>query len=256
VSGSILTARDVHAGYGDENILHGVSIEVGRGRIVAIIGPNGSGKSTLLKAIYGLIRVRSGRVTLVPAAGRPVELAGLRPNQITAMGLNMVPQLANVFPEMSVLENLQMGALPAREKYHRQLEKVFEALPMLRGMLSKRAATLSGGQRQMLALGRALMSDPNLLILDEPSAGLAPKVQDEAFAQVRSINALGVSILMVEQRARQCLAIADYGYVLEQGRNRLEGPADEMLVDPEVVRLYLGGTRLKGASAGAAARPD
>jgi ABC-type branched-subunit amino acid transport system ATPase component len=256
VSDSILTARDVYAGYGDENILHGVSVEVGRGRIVAIIGPNGSGKSTLLKAIYGLVRVRGGSVTLVPAAGRPVDLAGMRPNQITAMGLNMVPQLANVFPEMSVLENLQMGALPAREKYHRQLELVYEALPMLRGMLSKRAATLSGGQRQMLALGRALMSDPNLLILDEPSAGLAPKVQDEAFAQVRRINAFGVSILMVEQRARQCLAISDYGYVLEQGRNRLEGPADEMLVDPEVVRLYLGGTRLKGAPAGAAPRPD
>jgi neutral amino acid transport system ATP-binding protein len=256
VSESILTAQDVHAGYGDENILHGVSIDVGRGRIVAIIGPNGSGKSTLLKAIYGLIRVRRGRVTLMPAAGRPVELAGLRPNQITAMGLNMVPQLANVFPEMSVLENLQMGALPARGKYHRQLEKVFEALPMLRGMLPKRAATLSGGQRQMLALGRALMSDPNLLILDEPSAGLAPMVQDEAFAQVRRINALGVSILMVEQRARQCLAISDYGYVLEQGRNRLEGPATEMLVDPEVARLYLGGTRVKGAPAGAASRPD
>jgi ABC-type branched-subunit amino acid transport system ATPase component len=253
---AILTARDVYAGYGDENILHGVSIEVGRGRIVAIIGPNGSGKSTLLKAIYGLIRVRRGRVTLVPAPGRPVEIAGLRPNQITAMGLNMVPQLANVFPEMSVLENLQMGALPAREKYHRQLEKVYGALPMLRGMLSKRAATLSGGQRQMLALGRALMSDPNLLILDEPSAGLAPMVQDEAFAQVRRINALGVSILMVEQRARQCLAISDYGYVLEQGRNRLEGLAEELLVDPEVVRLYLGGTRLKSAPAGAVARPD
>jgi ABC-type branched-subunit amino acid transport system ATPase component len=253
---AILTARDVHAGYGDENILHGVSIEVGRGRIVAIIGPNGSGKSTLLKAIYGLIRVRRGRVTLVPTPGRPVELAGLRPNQITAMGLNMVPQLANVFPEMSVLENLQMGALPAREKYHRQLEKVYGALPMLRGMLSKRAATLSGGQRQMLALGRALMSDPNLLILDEPSAGLAPMVQDEAFAQVMRINALGVSILMVEQRARQCLAISDYGYVLEQGRNRLEGRAEELLVDPEVVRLYLGGTRLKSAPAGAVARPD
>ena len=256
MSDSILTARDLYAGYGDEDILHGVSIEVGRGRIVAIIGPNGSGKSTLLKAIYGLIRVRRGRVTLTPASGQAIELAGLRSNQITAMGLNMVPQLANVFPEMSVLENLQMGALPAREKYHRQLEKVFEALPMLRGMLSKRAATLSGGQRQMLALGRALMSDPNLLILDEPSAGLAPMVQDEAFAQVRRINTLGVSILMVEQRARQCLAISDYGYVLEQGRNRLEGPATEMLVDPEVVRLYLGGTRLKGPVGRAAMPPD
>jgi ABC-type branched-subunit amino acid transport system ATPase component len=245
LSDSILAVHNLHAGYGDENILHGVSIEVGRGRIAAIIGPNGSGKSTLLKAIYGLVRVRQGTVTMTPMGAAPIQLSGLRPNVITGMGLNMVPQLANVFPEMSVVENLQMGALPARERYREQLESVLAALPLLGGMLHKRAATLSGGQRQMLALGRALMSDPGLLILDEPSAGLAPKIQDDVFAQVRSINRLGVSILMVEQRARQCLAIADYGYVLEQGRNRLEGPAERMLTDPEVIKLYLGGTRLR-----------
>jgi ABC-type branched-subunit amino acid transport system ATPase component len=243
VSAAVLTVHEVYAGYGDENILHGVSIEVGRGRIVAIIGPNGSGKSTLLKAIYGLVRVRAGKVSLFPPASGPIDLTDKRPNAITAMGLNMVPQLANVFPEMSVLENLQIGALPARHKYERQLGKVLEALPMLRGMLGKRAATLSGGQRQMLAVGRALMSDPSLLILDEPSAGLAPMVQDEVFAKVKSINSLGVSVLIVEQRARQCLAVADYGYVLEQGRNRLECPATRLLDDPEVIRLYLGGTR-------------
>ena len=251
MSEPVLKASDIFAGYTDENILHGVSIEVGRGQIVAIIGPNGSGKSTLLKAIYGLLRVRRGKVTLFRTGREPVDVTGRRPNAITALGLNMVPQLANTFPEMSVLENLQIGALPARDRYDQQLAKVLDALPMLRQLLGQRAATLSGGQRQMLAVGRALMSDPSLLILDEPSAGLAPMVQDEVFLKVRSINRLGVSVLMVEQRARQCLAISDYGYVLEQGRNRLEGPAADLLGDPEVIRLYLGGTRGPRAAVGA-----
>jgi ABC-type branched-subunit amino acid transport system ATPase component len=231
----ILSARDLRAGYGGEDILRGVSIAVPERSIVAIIGPNGSGKSTLLKAIYGLIPVRAGSVSL---AGN--ELAGMRPHRITALGVNMVPQLANVFPDLSVFENLEVGAILNRHRLRERLDAVLAALPALRGLLSRRAATLSGGQRQMLAVGRALMSDPRLLILDEPSAGLAPRVQDEVFAIVRTINGLGVSVLMVEQRARQCLAIADYGYVLEQGRSRLEGPAQALLQDPEVVRLYLG----------------
>ena len=240
----VLKASGVRAGYGGEDVLRGVSIEVPRGTIVAIIGPNGSGKSTLLKAIYGLVPSREGQLTLIDRDGRERDLKELRTNEITALGVNMVPQLANVFPEMSVLENLEIGALPIRHRVTQQLEAVLSALPLLRDMLAKRAATLSGGQRQMLAFGRALMSDPHVLILDEPSAGLAPKVQDEVFAKVKSINALGVSVLMVEQRARQCLAIADYGYVLEQGRNRLEGPARDLLNDPEVVSLYLGVRRV------------
>jgi neutral amino acid transport system ATP-binding protein len=240
VSEPLLTVRDLCAGYGDEDILHGVSIEVTRGRIVAVIGPNGSGKSTLLKTIYGLLRPRRGSVTLSALDGRAVDLAGLRPNQITALGLNMVPQLANVFPDLSVRENLEIGARPIPRRFDNQLEAVLAFLPQLRAMLSKRAATLSGGQRQMLGLARALMSDPKMLILDEPSAGLAPRVQDEVFAKVRAISALGVSVLMVEQRARQCLAIADYGYVLEQGKNRIQGRAADLLADPEVIRLYLG----------------
>jgi ABC-type branched-subunit amino acid transport system ATPase component len=240
VSEPLLTVRDLCAGYGDEDILHGVSIEVTRGSIVAVIGPNGSGKSTLLKTIYGLLRPRRGSVTLSALDGRAVDLAGLRPNQITALGLNMGPQLANVFPDLSVRENLEIGARPIPRRFDSQLEAVLAFLPQLRAMLSKRAATLSGGQRQMLGLGRALMSDPKVLILDEPSAGLAPRVQDEVFAKVRAISALGVSILMVEQRARQCLAIADYGYVLEQGKNRIQGRAADLLADPEVIRLYLG----------------
>ena len=231
----ILSVREVRAGYGGEDILRGVSIAVPERSIVAIIGPNGSGKSTLLKAIYGLIPLRAGSVSL-----RGNELAGMRPHRITALGVNMVPQIANVFPDLSVFENLDVGAILNRHRLRERLDVVLTALPALRGLLSRRAATLSGGQRQMLAVGRALMSDPRLLILDEPSAGLAPRVQDEVFAMVRTINGLGVSVLMVEQRARQCLAIADYGYVLEQGRNRLEGSAQALLQDPEVVRLYLG----------------
>jgi branched-chain amino acid transport system ATP-binding protein len=240
VSDLVLSARDVSAGYGEENILHGVSIDLPRGAIVAVIGPNGSGKSTLLKTIYGLVPPRQGRVTLHATPGQAVELRGLRPNRITALGVNMVPQLANVFPEMSVLENLEIGAFPARAQYAEQLERVLTSFPMLRGMLRKRAATLSGGQRQMLGVARAMMSDPRVLILDEPSAGLAPAVLEEVFARVRTINQAGVSILMVEQKARQCLAMADYGYVLDQGRNRLHGSGQALLQDPEVVRLYLG----------------
>jgi ABC-type branched-subunit amino acid transport system ATPase component len=240
MNGRALTVSGLIAGYGDENILHGVAITVPRGAIVAIIGPNGSGKSTLLKAIYGLVRTRAGAITLYAQDGAETSLLGMRPSDITALGLNMVPQIANVFPELSVRENLEIGATPTLARFDVRFEKVVAALPLLGGMLGKRAATLSGGQRQMLAVGRALMSDPRLLILDEPSAGLAPKVQGEVFAMVKQVNSLGVSILMVEQRARQCLAVADYGYVLEQGRNRLEGQARELLHDPEVIRLYLG----------------
>jgi branched-chain amino acid transport system ATP-binding protein len=243
MSDAILTVRDLRAGYGGEDILRGVNLTVPRGRIVAVIGPNGSGKSTLLKTIYGLVRVRGGSVTLVDGEGRASSLAGLRPNSITALGVNMVPQIANVFADLTVMENLEVGALPMRHRFAEQSEKVFAALPLLRTVLGKRAAVLSGGQRQMLAFGRALMSDPQLLILDEPSAGLAPMIQEEVFAKVTAVNRLGVTILMVEQKARQCLALADYAYVLEQGRNRLDGSAADLLANPTVARLYLGARR-------------
>ena len=243
---TILSVRDLRAGYGGEDILRGVGLAVPRGRIVAVIGPNGSGKSTLLKAIYGLVPARAGEITFHGADGGAVSLAGRRPNAITALGVNMVPQIANVFADLTVMENLEIGALPIRHRFAEQIDKVLAALPLLRSLTGRRAAVLSGGQRQMLAFGRALMSDPQLLILDEPSAGLAPRVQEEVFAKVTAVNALGVSILMVEQKARQCLAIADHGYVIEQGRNRLEGPAADLIADPEVVRLYLGGGRSGG----------
>jgi ABC-type branched-subunit amino acid transport system ATPase component len=247
MSDPVLSVDHLHSGYGEADILKGVSIAVGHGTIVAIIGPNGSGKSTLLKTIYGLVRTRQGKVTLHPADGPSVVLTGKRPSAITALGLNMVPQLANVFPDMSVIENLEIGALPIHARFKERLDHVLEALPFVRPLLPKRAAALSGGQRQMVAFCRALMSDPRLLILDEPSAGLAPKVQDEIFERIGVIRSMGLSILMVEQRARQCLAIADYGYVFEQGRNRLEGEARSLLNDPEVVRLYLGGAKPRRA---------
>ena len=234
----VLLVRGLFSGYNEEDVLKGVDIEVERRAIVAIIGPNGSGKSTLLRTIYGLIPSRRGEIMLFDQERRGHSLNRMKPERITSLGVNMAPQLANVFPEMSVHENLEIGALPIRHRFAEQRDKVLAALPLLKPMLAKRAATLSGGQRQALAI--ALMSDPSLLILDEPSAGLAPIVQDEVFATVQAINRLGVSILMVEQRARQCLAIAHFGYVLEQGRNRLAGAAHELMNDPEVVRLYLG----------------
>jgi ABC-type branched-subunit amino acid transport system ATPase component len=240
VSDPVLLVRGLFSGYNEEDVLKGVNIDVERRAIVAIIGPNGSGKSTLLKTIYGLTPARRGEVMLFDQERRSHRLNRMKPERITSLGVNMAPQLANVFLEMSVLENLEIGALPIRHRFAEQRDKVLAALPLLKPMLAKRAATLSGGQRQALAIARALMSDPSLLILDEPSAGLAPIVQDEVFATVQAINRLGVSILMVEQRARQCLGIAHFGYVLEQGRNRLAGAAHALMNDPEVVRLYLG----------------
>ena len=237
---SILSVRGLVSGYGDENILHGVSIDVPAGAIVAVIGPNGSGKSTLLKTIYGLVPARRGEVVFAGRDGTRHNLVGLRPHVITRLGVNMVPQLANVFPEMSVRENLEIGAEVAGGRFAERLERVLTTFPALKPALPKRAATLSGGQRQMLGIARALIADPRLLILDEPSAGLAPAVVEEVFAKVKAINAAGVSILMVEQKARQCLALSDYGYVLDMGQNRIEGTGRDLLANREVIEAYLG----------------
>jgi ABC-type branched-subunit amino acid transport system ATPase component len=236
----ILSVRGLVSGYADENVLHGVSIDVPTGAIVAVIGPNGCGKSTLMKTIYGLVPSRDGEVVFYDRAGARHNLVGLRAHAITKLGLNMVPQLANVFPDMSVRENLEIGAGVAGGHFANRLERVLHTFPALEPALPKRAAALSGGQRQMLGIGRALIADPQLLILDEPSAGLAPAVVDEVFARVKAINAEGVSILMVEQKARQCLALSDYGYVLDMGQNRMEGTGHELLNDREVIDAYLG----------------
>jgi ABC-type branched-subunit amino acid transport system ATPase component len=236
----VLSIRGVVAGYGDEDVLHGVSLEVPVGKVVAVIGPNGSGKSTLLKAIYGLLRPRKGSVTFRDRSGARHELTGLPPYAVTRMGVNFVPQLANVFPDLSVRENLEVGAFVHVGRFQDHLERVLLTFPALGTTLHARAATLSGGQRQMLGIARALISDPQVLILDEPSAGLAPSVVDAVFATVRSINGSGVSVLMVEQKARQCLSMSDYGYVLDMGENRIAGTGEQLLHDPEVIQLYLG----------------
>jgi ABC-type branched-subunit amino acid transport system ATPase component len=249
VDAAVLSVRGVVAGYVDEDVLHGVSIDVPRGKVVAVIGPNGSGKSTLLKAIYGLLRPRQGSVTFRERSGQEHDLAGLRPHAVTRLGINFVPQLANVFPDMSVRENLEVGAFVHTGRFTDHLERVLLTFPALGQMLQARAATLSGGQRQMLGIARALISDPQLLILDEPSAGLAPAVVDAVFDTIRSINASGVSILMVEQKARQCLSMSDYGYVLDMGQNRMHGTGRQLLEDPEVVQLYLGNRGRLGVAA-------
>lgn len=236
----ILETTELQAGYTDVNILHGVSISVPRGGIVTVIGPNGAGKSTLLKAVYGLLKPREGRVVF-RSRGEEHDITGGKPHRITALGMNYIPQLDNVFPNMSVQENLEMGAFLARDGVDEQLERVFEWFPRLKERRRQRAGTMSGGERQMLALGRALMIDPELLLLDEPSAGLAPAVVDYIFDKVKEINAAGISIVIVEQNARRSLGMSDYGYVLDMGRNRFEGRGADLLHDPKVTDLYLGG---------------
>jgi ABC-type branched-subunit amino acid transport system ATPase component len=237
----LLETVDLDAGYGDVNILHGLSIAVPRGAIVSVIGPNGAGKSTLLKAIYGFLKPRRGTVTFRPE-GAEHDITGVKPNRLTELGMNYVFQLDNVFPNMTVRENLEMGAYLRGGKPDKEiLDRIHGWFPRLAERRRQRAGTLSGGERQMLALGRALMSDPKLLLLDEPSAGLAPSVVDVIFEKLQEINAAGISIIMVEQNARRSLEMSDYGYVLDMGRNHFEGHGSKLLHDESVVELYLGG---------------
>jgi branched-chain amino acid transport system ATP-binding protein len=226
----------VVAGYVPEvNILNGVDLELKRGELVGLIGPNGAGKSTLLKALFGLIPVREGKVLL-----EGEDITGLRAHELVSRGVGYVPQVANVFPSLSVEENLQMGAYLRPKKFGERLEFVGSLFPRLRERLSQRAGSLSGGERQMLAMGRALMMEPKVLLLDEPSAGLSPTLQDQVFIRARQINRAGVSIIMVEQNARRCLQICDRGYVLDQGRNAYTDTGAALLRDPKVIELYLG----------------
>jgi ABC-type branched-subunit amino acid transport system ATPase component len=235
----ILQVEDLCAGYEDLIILASMSIVVPSRAIVAIIGPNGAGKSTLLRAIYGIASVRDGRVHFA-SDGRIQDITRWRPHRLTALGMNLVPQLDNVFSRLSVQENLQIGAVTNRQATQRALDSVFSTFPFLREVRHRTAGTLSGGQRQMLALARALMSEPRLLLLDEPSAGLAPQAVDALFERLSYIHSLGVSILMAEQNARRALAMSSYAYVLEGGRNRYEGKGSDLLHDDKVVELYLG----------------
>jgi len=232
---ALLETVDLTAGYGELEIVHGVSIAVPPGGFVSVIGPNGAGKSTLLKAIYGLADTHAGSVRF-----RGHEITARRAHELTRLGLNYVPQLENIFPNLTVLENLEIGAVPRRERLAERLETMFGTFPALKDRRRQRAGTLSGGERQMLALGRALMSRPSLLMLDEPSLGLAPLVVREIFRTIDSLRATGVTILLVEQNARAALEVADHGYVLEMGEFALDGPARELAKDPRVVETYLG----------------
>ena len=233
---SLLEVSEVVAGYGDTEILHGVSISVEKGEIVTVIGPNGSGKSTLMKTILGLLRPSEGRIRL-----QGEDITGLAPEDIVRKGLCYVPQSNNVFPSLSIHENLEMGAFVREDDYRQRLAEVYEMFPDLDGKRKDRAGTLSGGQRQMLALARALMLNPVLLLLDEPSAGLAPKMVASVFETVLEINAAGVGIILVEQNAREALRLSSRGYVLAAGHKRLEDKGENLLKNPEVARLYLGG---------------
>ena len=233
---ALLEARDIVAGYGETEILHGVSITVDTGEIVTIIGPNGCGKSTFMKSVIGLVNVGSGSVMF-----RDNEISNMPPERIVRSGLCYVPQTANVFPSLTIRENLDMGAFIRKDDYRARIEEMFEIFPDLADRPNRNAGSLSGGQRQMLAIARALMLDPVMLLLDEPSAGLSPLMMGSVFERIRSINAMGVSILLVEQNARESLGMSDRGYVLSAGENRLEDRGPALLDNPEIARLYLGG---------------
>jgi branched-chain amino acid transport system ATP-binding protein len=236
-NGAVLTVEDLVAGYVPEvDILTGVDLRVEEGEIVTVIGPNGAGKSTLIKSIFGLLPPRRGRVVL-----RGEDLAGLRPHSITRRGMSYVPQLDNVFESLSVEENLEMGAL-ARQKTQERIDAMYELFPRLGERRRQAAGTMSGGERQMLAMARALMPEPQILLLDEPSAGLAPAFVEAIFEKIADINRHGVTLVMVEQNARRALAMSTRGYVLDVGQNRFEGRGEELLEDPRVAELYLGGT--------------
>lgn len=233
---AVLRADNLVAGYlPGVNILNGCSIEAYPGELIGIIGPNGAGKSTLLKALFGLVKVREGSVTL-----KGHDITGLKANKLVAMGVGFVPQNNNVFPSLTIEENLQMGIFQQPKLLNERLDKIFEIFPVLADRRSQRAGSLSGGERQSVAMARALMMDPSVLLLDEPSAGLSPVRQDETFIRTRRINKAGVSVIMVEQNARRCLQICDRGYVLDQGKDAYTGTGRELADDPKVIELYLG----------------
>jgi branched-chain amino acid transport system ATP-binding protein len=222
----------------DVNILDGCNLVVGPGEFVGIIGPNGAGKSTLLKAILGQLRIQAGTVAL-----NGEDITGRKAHELVERGVGFVPQSRNVFPSLTVRENLEMGCYLKPKLFDTRFAYVAEMFPKLADRAAQRAGALSGGERQMVAMGRALMLEPTVLLLDEPSAGLSPMLQDEVFINCRTINRSGVAILMVEQNARRCLQVVDRGYVLDQGTNAYTGTGRDLLADPNVIGLYLGTLR-------------
>lgn len=254
----LLSAENIVAGYGETEILHGVSMYAEPSEIVAVIGPNGAGKSTLIKTIIGILKPRGGRILL-----EGQEITGMPPEQLVLRGLAYVPQTNSIFPSLTVSENLEMGAVvrrpgwltrihrtllrregPSRytaDEFEARLEHVLSLFPSLRPKIRDKAGKLSGGEQQMVALAKTLILEPKLLLIDEPSAGLAPKLVQTIFEKVVEINSHGTGVVLVEQNARRALGIAHRGYVLEMGTNRFEGKGEALLRDPEVGRLYLGG---------------
>jgi branched-chain amino acid transport system ATP-binding protein len=245
VTEPILIVEDLVGGYVPEvDILKGVNLTLQEGELVGIIGPNGAGKSTLVKAIFGLLRARSGSVRY-----RGDDIIGLPTHDLVSRGIGYVPQRANVFPSLTVEDNLRMGLFLNIGAWPERFEAITTMFPLIRQRRQQRAKFLSGGERQMVAFGRALMTEPSVLLLDEPSAGLSPIVQDQVFGKIKEIATSGVSVVLVEQNARHCLGIADRGYVLDQGRNAYTGTGEELLNDPKVIDLYLGTLARQAASA-------
>jgi branched-chain amino acid transport system ATP-binding protein len=232
----VVHVDNVTAGYlPGINILNGCSLTAHEGELIGIIGPNGAGKSTLLKAIFGLVKVREGTISLYGD-----DITNLKANKLVAKGVGFVPQTNNVFPTLTIQENLEMGLFQKPKELDHRLAFVVSIFPELGKRLNQRAGSLSGGERQMVAMSRALMMSPEVILLDEPSAGLSPVRQDEAFLRVKEINKAGVTTIMVEQNARRCLQICDRGYVLDQGTDAYTGTGRELLNDPKVIGLYLG----------------
>jgi len=242
----LLNVHDLHAGYGRAEVLHGLTITARAGKVITVIGPNGAGKSTLLNALMGVLNARG----TVEYDGAPIGLRSLEERVL--LGMALVPETRALFGTMSVEDNLLLGAYRQVRLGHKDsaksLDEVFMLFPRLRERREQLAGTLSGGERQMLAVGRALMGKPRLLMLDEPSLGLAPLVVRDIFATIAALRATGVTILLVEQNARAALEVADYGYVLEMGEIALEGPAEDLARDPRVIETYLGATRKKSGA--------
>jgi branched-chain amino acid transport system ATP-binding protein len=233
---AVVFVDNVDAGYlPGINILNGCSLTAHEGELIGIIGPNGAGKSTLLKAIFGLVNVRSGKIFL-----KGEDITNLKANKLVAKKVAFVPQTNNVFPSLTIQENLEMGVFQNPKDFNERFEFVTSIFPDLGKRRAQKAGSLSGGERQMVAMGRALMVNPSVLLLDEPSAGLSPVRQDEAFLRVKQVNQAGVTVVMVEQNARRCLQICDRAYVLDQGTDAHTGTGRELLNDPKMVELYLG----------------